>query len=213
MKLAVSAFADTAFHPPLEAEPDVALGDALAQQLHQHEAVHHRRADDDRHSVAGVNLHLLEQGRDHTDVSLPGVVGTIYGEMKLDIAAGGPLRKFILEQKVGGRARPIQDCDAPILAAIIEHLIDQGAQRRQPKPARGKQQILAPEALEGETTPERTTDAEEIAWVQAVERAGNVSHPPDAQFKLAIATAGEEVTLIGASDPKHETSTNCRAGD
>jgi hypothetical protein len=71
-------------------------------------------------------------------------------------------------------------------ATLIQHLVDKGPQRRETHAACGEEDILAPHRTDGETTAERATHANDVAWLQPMQRVGHVADAPNAELESAL---------------------------
>ena len=131
---------------------------------------------------------------------------------QLDVRAFSPALQLVFEEQFGRIARPVQDDHSPEEGALIQHLVDQGAQRRQTQTHPARRAYLCRGSFQwgnrARNGPRMPTLSPALRLVQG---AGHIAHLADAQLEtVSLLRLGELLMLIGASPtPSIDTSTNC----
>ncbi len=117
--------------------------------------------------MVGVKRRARNQLRYDAHMPAPPAGGTICGNQHFHVEPASPAFEFFLIHDVVGRTRAVEQNDAPIVAAICQHAIQQGAQWREANAAGYHNDILAIRLVHRPSAAIGTAHVHDLTRVQA----------------------------------------------
>ena len=132
-------------------------------------------------AVLGAHRYVREEARDDADVAEPVAASAVDDGLEAAVEASAPSLEVFAVEELRRRAGAAEDCHAPVVRAVREHMENCRPERCDAEPAGDDEQIAPLHLLEGPPRAVRPAHPELVAFA---ERFHGARHRPDGAHRM-----------------------------